>query len=375
MGRKHLRTLLAAAFLVLCLSLSGVLALWQYAAPAADAAQELPFQLGRFRYGMLYITDISVGGSYESARVNKTGDATADADLRLLEDGASEVTAQVTFYNSTDISYYYDETLVSVHSGGSIGLTVTGIHQKDEVPAGTYKTITVTFHYLEPADPSNRDYAASLDFRFSIDRDSIGEIVAKTAVEKFEEVLNNLVVEDSCQQLTDAMDNRGGWNKSSAVTYIGNVAGADSGDSAVIQELFGQELMSMDLDGDGNVEPITIMIKREDLDDNATTGGSYTYTEWNRDTTVNGCEMTLYITAEDFTGLNRGDTVTVYAVTYTKLPGAAQWTQVVPLTKGTASANSYSGGWGSADSFNTDTWRSDSNETMQTLVRNAASFQ
>jgi len=52
---------------------------------------------------------------------------------------------------------------------------------------------------------------------------------------------------------------------------------------------------------------------------------------------------------------------------FTKLPGAEKWTELVPLTVGTANANNY-GGYGSANSFNTDTWVSTDNKTVETLV-------
>ena len=124
----------------------------------------------------------------------------------------------------------------------------------------------------------------------------------------------------------------------------------------------------MDLDGDGKTEPITMMIKRENLDDSTATGTSYTYTSGSRNYTVHGVEMTLYITSKDLDGIRSGASVEVYAATFTILPGQGQWVQVVPLTKGTASANNYSG-WGSANSFNTDTWKSDSGKTMSQLMK------
>ena len=153
------------------------------------------------------------------------------------------------------------------------------------------------------------------------------------------------------------------------MTYIGNVAGSSDDDSKVIQTLFGDEFMSMDLDGDGKAEPITIMIKREDIDGNAATGGSYTYTNWFREYTVNGVEMTIYITSENLNNVSNGKSVVVYAASFTKLPNQSEWTDLVPLTKGTANANNYSG-YGSANSFNTDTWVSDSGKTIKELAQN-----
>ena len=66
----------------------------------------------------------------------------------------------------------------------------------------------------------------------------------------------------------------------------------------------------------------------------------------------------------DTTGL----TMVVYAASFTKLVGSEKWTELVPLTKGTADANNYSG-YGSANSFNTDTWLSDTGKSMKELAR------
>lgn len=134
-----------------------------------------------------------------------------------------------------------------------------------------------------------------------------------------------------------------------------------------METLFGDEFMSMDLDGDGNAEPITMMIKRENLDNNTLTGDSYTYTSWGREYVVNGVEMTLYITSENLDNVSSGKSVVVYAASFTKLPDSTTWTDLVPLTKGKANANNYSG-YGSANSFNTDTWVSDDGKTIEELI-------
>ncbi len=368
MKRMGLRSVLLPLILILCLTLGGVLAYWEYPYPAEDISENINYKMGAFKYGLLYISSIEISGDYGTASVEKTGELSVTANIFLNQGTSSYATASITFYNSTDVSYYYDKTTCDEIADTNIGYTVSGIVQKDEIPAKTYKTVTLTFEYTDNTVSSD-SYLNNFRFHFTVDKDSIGDIVAKTAVDRFKDILNNVVADDSYEQLTSAMDNRSGWNKGSSVTYIGNVSGADSGDSAVINSLFGNEFMSMDLDGDGTTEPITMMIKRQDIDGNASTGCSYTYTTWGRDTTVNGCEMTLYITSVDYGNLQSGDDVTVYAASFTLLPGETEWTELVPLTKGNASANNYSGGWGAADSFNTDTWLSDKNETIKSLAQ------
>jgi hypothetical protein len=110
------------------------------------------------------------------------------------------------------------------------------------------------------------------------------------------------------------------------------------------------------------------MIKRENLDGNSQTGDEYVYKNLlGINQTVYGAEMTIYITSEGFSS----NTLTVYAATFTKLNGSDTWIEVVPLTKGTATANRYSFGFGGNNSFNTDTWKSDNKETMDTLTERA----
>lgn len=347
-----------ALFLLLVFAISGVCAAWVYFIEATPGASDAAVSLGNIRYGTLYITKVEVGGS--NASVTKSADTNIRADLKP---GASQTTVKVTFYNSTDVSYYYDKTTVLSWSNNAVTFEVSGLSQKDEVPPKFYVTVTVTI------SRANAALLGELNFNFVVDKDSIGGIVAMTAVDRFRDILNNVVAPDSYNTLNTAMNNQGGsYNKASAVTYIGNVVGSSSDDSALIESLFTEEFISMDLDGDGKSEKITMMIKRENLDDNDTTGTSYTYTNRNSNYTVHGVEMTLYITSKDLDGIRSGASVEVYAATFTILPGQSEWVQVVPLTVGTASANNYNG-FGSANSFNTDTWKSSNGKSMAQLIK------
>ena len=349
---------------VLCLTVGGVLASWNYPGPALDEENDVSTSLSNFSYGIFYITRIEiVGGSYASASVNKTHDTNISADITLNKDNASTVVASITFYNSAEASYYYNETQTVSTDNSYIGCTVTGIEQKEEIPAHSYKTITATFGFTDN-NTSKTDLLSEIHFNFALDKDSIGIVVAQSAVTKFEDILNDTT---HYSALSQAMSDRG--SNASTVSYIGNVAGADDSDSNLIKELFTSDFLTMDLDGDGKSEPITMMIKRENLDNNTKTGDDYSYKNFFGSTRiVEGAEMTLYITSEGFDS----STLTVYASTFTKLEGSDEWIQVVPLTKGTASANNYStGSFGTDNSFNTDTWKDESGNTIDTLTQNA----
>ena len=363
---RKLSSTLFLCLLLLCSMVGGAFASWQYTGGAEPVSLGAASHLGNFSYGTLYITDVSVaGGAYSSATAKKSGETNIQADLTLDNNLASNVTVNVTFYNSTDVSYYYNEAETVTSSNTSIGYAVSNIEKREEIPAKTYKTLSVTFRY-SGTSAANGALSSELHFKFSVDKESIGVVVAQTAVTRFEDILNNVVSSNSYATLENAMNNRG--RNSSSVSYIGNVAGANDSDSALIQQLFTNEFLNMDLDGDGTSEPITLMIKRENLDGNTQTGDEYTYKGLlGINQTVRGVEMTIYITSEGFSS----NTLTVYAATFTILPGEDQWTEVVPLTKGTATANRYTIGFGGNNSFNTDTWKSSAGETMDTLTARA----
>ncbi len=368
MKRFPFLTPVIIAIIVFCLSVSGVNASWNYLSPPESVSAGVSNEVATFKYGTLYITSVEInGGAFNSASAKKTADLNISSDLNLRSNSSSSVSVAVTFYNSTDISYYYNETQVVSWDNDKIGFAVSGIEQKDEIPSKTYKTINVTFAY-NADNVSAVALSSTLHFNFVIEKDSIGDIVAQTAVDRFRDILNNKATDNSYSTLISAMDSRSGWNKGSVITYIGNVSGSTSADSLVIENLFGDEFMSMDLDGDGKVEPITMMIKRENLDNDTATGASYTYSSiLGGQTSVHGVEMTIYITSQNLDNVSSGQNVAVYAASFTKLSDASEWTMIVPLTKGTAKANNYNG-YGSANSFNTDTWVSDNGDTIKELA-------
>ncbi len=358
------------AFLTV-LTIGGVSATWKYANLEPTPKNiTMPISLKDFTYGMFYITKVkTTDGTHSSAQFSKIGDVDVGCDITLSNTASSYVTISVSFYNNTDVNYYYDKTETVSSDNAKITYEVTGIAQKDAVAPHSSKTLYVTFSY-DGSIPSDKTLLSQLHFKFVLDKESIGGIVAQTAVDRFRDILNNKVYNGSYSDLITGMDNRGGFNKASAITYIGNVAGSSSGDSKLIETLFGEQFMSMDLDGDGKTEPITMMIKRENLDNNVQTGADYTYSSWGSEQTVRGVEMTLYITSQDLDNVSSGQTVTVYAASFTRLSGETVWTDLVPLTKGTAKANNYSG-YGSANSFNTDTWVSDEGKTIKQLAQNS----
>ena len=332
----------------------------------SKAHEDISVHLKSFLYGPFYITTIQqVGGNNTNASAMKTGETNMLSTITLNSTAESTAVFNVTFYNSTTTSYYYNETQTVSSNNERIEYSVSNIEKREEVPSKTYKTITLTYSFKNGVS-TNKSILSEVHFSFVVDKDSIGIVVAQSAVTRFEDILNNKSAPNSFSILENHMNNRG--SNSSSVSYVGNVAGASDNDSTLIQQLFTNEFLSMDLDGDGKAEPITLMIKREDLDGNEETGDSYTYKAlFGISRTVHGVEFTLYITAEGFDK----NTLNVYAVTYTIFPGSKEWVQVVPLTQGTATANRYTIGFGGNNSFNTDTWKSLDGKTMDTLTKDS----
>ncbi len=374
MRKPFTKIFLPIALCVCAVTVGGVAASWTYPTGTAEKGQE-PVNLATnaFKYGLIYLSNTKlVGGDYVGASFTKTSDLEGAADIQLNGNAASTAQFEVTVYNNTNVSYYYDDTVTLTSNNANIVCSVSGIRQKDEVKAKSYATLILEFGYVDGSNLSNTEFTGNLQFKFAIDPSDIGDVVAESAVEKFEEVLNEEVVDGQgntpYDNLTEAMDGRG--DEAWQISYIGNVAGAGSGDSQTINDLFGEEFMSMDLDGNGEPEPITMIVKRENVDGNLATGDSYSYQENGQTKTESGVEMTLYITAQDFSELPwYGGNVEVWAVVYTKNADTGKWEVIVPLTRGSARANNYDGGWGGMNSFNTDTWESTDGKTVKELAQ------
>ncbi len=138
----------------------------------------------------------------------------------------------------------------------------------------------------------------------------------------------------------------GRWDSS----YMGNVTGEDNSDTQKIEELFG--LGDNGSLQDANGIPVTIMIKREELDNSnsPTTGES--------SGNFAGCEITLYTTAVDLSTTYSGQEIDVFAMVYSKVDtangGDGKW-YLIAQYQGKAKTNAYSGGEGS-NSFDTRSW-------------------
>ena len=301
---------------------------------------------------IIFITNVN-GGNYINPNTLAYTGTIINSDLTLRQNSIGTYEASYTFtvFNNTDDTYYYVAMVRGTSSGGSGEIDSYSnpnielnpdILLGEEIKPGETRVVKVTANFSKGADTSNTTLHSIIEYQFSTTKPESNDQAAVSGVlGKFAEILNN---NEDYNDLISAMDNTAGiggiLTGRVSDTYIGNVVGSESADTEALNALFGE---NMELNIDGVNTPVTIMIKRENIDGNKNTGDG------------EGNEMTLYITADP---LNvTGKYVPVYAVVYTKKSGT-DWHQIGDIYMGTANVRSYGGisirGTGS---FNTDNWR------------------
>lgn len=321
----------------------------------------------------IYITDVS-GGAYVDPTTLGYADTIITSDVTMKQDnsGVYGATYSFTVFNNTDVPYYYGGKIhgtytdengeIVAYSNPNIEMTVD-IEIGDEISARSTRTVNVTVAFAKGADTSDPHLFSIIEYFFSTTKPESSDDAAVSGVlGKFAEVLND---SESYTALIDAMDNTSGvggilTGGRLSNSYIGNVVGDKTGnDSKALNDLFGN---NMELNIDGENTPVTIMIKRENVDGNNNTGDG------------DGNEMTLYITADPLN--SSGKYVPVYAVVYTK-NGNGEWYQIGEVYKGTANVRQYGGLFDrGTGSFNTDNWRRVddngnrvNNDTIENLIQ------
>ena len=320
----------------------------------------------------VFIIDADAQSS--GGKVNGYVMSTLNSSVTLGNSANATQRILVTVYNNTGVEQGYnatkhpsgEETYTNPDIGYRLIKADTGEELKFKTPVAPdmHLSFYVEFYYKDGNVASNKSLDSILMFEFlpmSELPDDEEEVAARGALEKFKEILNT---PESYARLTGAMDSHDAGNKRS---YIGNVVGSKSSDSSLIEDLFQGELT---LNINGEDVKMTTMIKRENVDDNKKTGDSYDRYSFS---TYEGCEMVIYMTDVDLFDYSYGKKVTVYAAVFTCQQDSngnptGEWYQVGDLFKGTAPVNNYEGGLLSNGSFNTDSWRSDSNKKIEDLV-------
>lgn len=313
----------------------------------------------------LFIIDMQVNSTNRVDKYDKEFipySTTVDTNISRSM-GTGSVTYKITVLNNTKYTYayrdvYYQSSLNGYNGQGYIsktngnrliGITTSFPYGTKVAPGETldfYATYTIGSSLN-----SNTNWRTLVNYRFGINVDSLDE--ARNAV--LEKFLNILNAPSTYATLCDKIDDKfsgAEWTSN----YIGNVTGSYTADSATVNELFAGQL---DLTINGEENPITVLIKHENVDNNRNTGDDYTATNGNASFTGYGCEFTLYMTTSDLS--DRNVRPPVYAAVFTCDRNAdgscGSWYMIGEPYYGTAQIVGYEGG-NSTGSFDTGTWRS-----------------
>ncbi len=283
------------------------------------------------------------------------------------------VTYAITVQNNTRYRQVYkgiDGTMNNftvVTKAGVNDRTQTFVPNESTVEPGETLTFYATYTY-NSRNLSN--VTSELNYQFGIHVSSLGDLAMERVLIRFGEILNT---DSTYQDLITHIDDKYKGQDWQA-NYIGNVWGAHNDDTETVKRLFGEQLS---FTMDGVTKNITLLIKRDNFDNNENTGDSYsaTYreTSWPYDTyttTNKGCEMVLYMTANDLDKIieegeysadrNQAD---VYIAIFTCQADAngnpvGNWYQIGDVYKGYAPIVSYDGSTDGTGSFVTDDWTS-----------------
>ena len=336
---KYLPLLCAVLALMMLFTGVGYAALTRSFAVNASVSLDAPVGL--------YISSVQLPDG-ANAVVNSYIGTVLNSTVTLGNNKNSTLAVQVTIRNNSNTVYAFDSVLYSLGAGSydneNITFSLSGLKKNQQLAGQATVTFTITFAYTGN-NTSNRTLNSVLNFNFI-------EYIPGVA-DHFETILND---ETSFNKLVDRMDTTGSlWQgERTDDSYVGNVVGATTDDSKLLNELFtvGEENM---LKLPNISSTITAMIKRENLDNNTATG-------------QDGMEMTLYMTAET---IGRADVV-VYAIVFTKHSADGDWVQLGEMYQGMAETNNYIyDGYGTPNSFNTDTWRASLNYYGVTAGSNA----
>ena len=322
----------------------------------------------------LFITEVEYLNKGSGISTVKSTDfnypTTVNTEVLLKSSSRSSrtVTYAITVWNNTSYKYVYKGI-----SGTTTNLNVvTKVNQNDRNQtfkpneATVERNSTVTFYATYTFDSSdtldNQTIASTLEYQFGIHVDSMGDMAMDRVLIKFGEILNTPF---TYQYLITHIDDKyvdQGWQ----ANYIGNVHGASNDDTKTIEYLFDEDLS---LTIDGVTKNITLLIKRDNFDNNQNTGDSYVATNGNNRVENKGCEMALYMTANNLDKKidagefsETGTQAEVYIAVFTCQPDAngnpvGDWYQIGDVYKGFAPIVTYDGGNGTG-SFITDEWNS-----------------
>ena len=283
----------------------------------------------------VFISDVDIPNGINAMENGRTG-TVLNSTVTLGNSGNSTVSFDITVFNNSPYVYKFNgvKYLDEAYSNANIVFALTDLEKGDQITEYQTLNFTVTFSYKNGQVPSNHTLNSVLNFEFVPEDEYIAPVVVRNATDRFAEILNNA---EDYDKLTTQMDDTS-WGGRWSDSYIGNVVGATTTDTKVLEELFtdenGQSFLILDIGG--NKTNITAMIKRENVDGES------------------GNEMSIYMTAATI-----GRTDVQVFVSVFKQGSDGKWYQLGEMYEGEASTNNYSvlTFW-AKDSFNTDSWLS-----------------
>ncbi len=236
------------------------------------------------------------------------------------------VTYRVTVHNNTDITYWYMGQDFSADYGAnsligaSNGIIVITKDKHDDggstfntydwIPPQTMRDFYVTYTFGSNAQGTQNTL---INFRFGLKMDSV--------YDKFLAVLNDTSPGGGYELISDAFNEQYSDEGSCVIGNVGE-------DAALLEGLFGGKLT---ITSNGQEVPVTVMIRRENID-NRPTGDSYSGGG------PTGCEYTVYITVDDLSS-STGQ-ATVYAISYSQKADGT-WYRFGQLYEGTTNKQDY----------------------------------
>lgn len=289
---------------------------------------------------------------------------TVECTLNKARSGAGTVEYKIIVFNNTQKTYAYRDLYYSTSIAGYNGNSIlsenagrSNISIDVEFPDGTIvepgdSLVFYATYNVGRSVSASTDYKTLVNYQFGINVNSLEE--AKEAVMlKFLDILNApTTYKTLCERIDDKF-NGAEWSSN----YIGNVTASTSEDSRTVNELFAGYLQ-MKINGVDN--PITVLIKHENVDNNTNTGDDYTAIKGNQRFDGYGCEFTIYMTTSKLGSAGARETVYAAVFTCDKSPSdgsIGNWYMIGEPYEGTAETVGYEGG-NSSGSFDTGTWRS-----------------
>ncbi len=279
-----------------------------------------PF-FGIYIYDIQLVSTTSGSSSVSFSKIHPTSVST-----KAISGGSGSITYKITVHNNTDVTYWYiGQKFVSDYESNDLlgrygGISVTtkdGLNDSsstfnsdDWVPPQTMRDFYVTYTY---GSNSTGTLINLINFEFGIKMDAIHD--------KFLAVLNDKTSNFGYDYLSGAFDDKYADTGSMVLGNVGE-------DKYLFDSLFGS---NMTVKVDGEDVPVTVMVRRENVD-GRTTGDGYPSGG------PSGCEYTVYITVDPLDSPT-GEAI-VHAVSYS-CGNDGKWYQLGQLYAGVADREDY----------------------------------